>query len=71
MATREQKQQWLAEAEQALHEIRLGRGVRTIVDQSGERVEYTLASAPALAAYIEQLKRDLGETAYGPMVFWL
>ena len=57
----------LAEAEQAYHDLMLGRSVRVVVDQNGERVEYTAANAARLAAYIADLKRQLGQSALGPM----
>lgn len=50
----------LLEATAAYHEITLGRGVRTLVDQNGERIEYQMTNLGALARYIEQLKRQLG-----------
>lgn len=61
----------LAEAESALHDLNVGVSARVYVDQSGERVEYTPANAGRLAAYIADLKRQLGATPLGPMGFWL
>ena len=57
----------LADAEQAYHDLMLGRAVRVVVDQNGERVEYTAANAARLAAYIADLKRQLGQSSLGPM----
>lgn len=53
-------EQRLEQAEAAYHSLMLGGSVRVVVDQSGERVEYTAANATRLAAYIDQLKRELG-----------
>lgn len=52
--------QRLKEAEAALHKVSLGGGVRTFVDQNGERVEYTAANRAGLRAYILELKLALG-----------
>jgi hypothetical protein len=60
----------LAEAEVAYHELVVGTSARVFVDQSGERIEYTPANAPRLAAYIADLKRQLGTSSLGPMRFW-
>lgn len=64
-AERQRKTKLLREAEDAYHEIQLGRGVRTLVDQNGERIEYQTANLPRLAAYIHQLKRELGLVSVG------
>lgn len=61
----------LAEAEAAYHELVMGTSARVFVDQSGERIEYTPANAPRLAAYIADLKRQLGAKPLGPMGFFL
>ena len=50
----------LKEAEAALHQVSLGGGVRTFVDQNGERVEYNAANRAGLRAYIIELKLALG-----------
>ncbi len=65
-------QQKLDEAEAALHQLNLGRSARVIVDQNGERVEFTAANAGRLQAYITQLKVELGLiSAPGPMRVWM
>lgn len=65
-------QQQLAEAELAYHRLMTGRSVQEVVDQNGERVRYSPASAVRLAAYIADLKTriagDNGST--GPMRIW-
>ncbi len=50
----------LKEAEAAYHQVALGGGVRTFVDQNGERVEYNAANRAGLRAYILELKLALG-----------
>jgi hypothetical protein len=61
----------LNEARAAYHELMTGRQARVFVDQNAERIEYTLASAPRLAAYIAQLERMLGIASVGPMRVWM
>ena len=48
--------QLLKEAKAAYHNLMLGTSARVVVDQNQERVEYTSANAPRLAAYIVQLQ---------------
>lgn len=55
----------LVEAETALHELLTGTSARVVVDQNGERIEYTAANAPRLRAYIEELKRQLMAPSLG------
>lgn len=55
----------LVEAEQALHDLLTGTSARVVVDQNGERIEYTAASAPRLRAYIDELKRALSAPNLG------
>ena len=55
----------LVEAETALHELLTGTSARVVVDQNGERIEYTAASAPRLRAYIDELKRSLAAPNLG------
>ena len=50
----------LNEAERAYHRLMLGLSPRVVVDQNGERIEYTAANAPRLAQYIASLKQQLG-----------
>jgi len=63
----------LAEAEQSLHELMIGQQARVFVDQNGERVEYSMASADRLRAYIASLKQLLGLRTgiAGPLNFWM
>ena len=56
MATQAQ----LEEARSALHDLITGNKARVVVDQNGERVEFTATSRAALAQYIQQLEVELG-----------
>ena len=58
----------LDEAEDALHSIQIGGQARVVVDQNGERVEYSVASVPRLKQYILEMKIELGQaTIAGPL----
>lgn len=46
----------LLEAELAYHRLMVGESAREFVDQNGEKVSYTSASAVRLEAYIRDLK---------------
>lgn len=46
----------LVAAEQAYHDLMVNGAVRVVVDQNGERVEYTAVNAGNLARYIHELK---------------
>jgi len=67
--------QRLARAEQAYEDLMIGKSIRVLVDQSGERVEFTPANANKLAAYIEQLRSQIADhcggkkTVSGPLRF--
>lgn len=62
----------LVQAEEQYHRLLTGQAAKVFVDQNGERIEYVAASASRLAAYIEELKRQLGQqTGSGPMSIWL
>jgi len=47
-------------AEAAYDKLMSGKAVRVLVDQNGERVEFTPANASRLAAYIVDLQTQLG-----------
>lgn len=49
----------LGRAEQAYEDLQLGKSVRVLVDQNGERVEFTAANHNRLATYIQQLRGQL------------
>jgi predicted TPR repeat methyltransferase len=46
----------LVEAEAAYHQLMVGGAVRVVVDQNGERVEYTSVNAANLLRYIADLR---------------
>ncbi len=52
----------LAQAEEALHNLVTGKMARVIVDQNGERVEFTMTNTAQLQAYIDSLR---GTSAVG------
>lgn len=56
MATVLELKQQLAEAETAYHLLMTGKQARVVVDQNGERVEFTASNAARLQRYIEMLK---------------
>ncbi len=53
------KKLWLAEAELALHRLRIGGAEQTVQFGPSKSVTYTRASIGDLSAYIEQLKREI------------
>lgn len=53
--------QLLDEAKTAYHALMIGVSARVVVDQNGERVEYTAANAIRLQAYITQLENKLAD----------
>lgn len=60
MATNAEK---LVVAEDAYHRLQIGESARVVVDQNGERVEYTAANRPALRQYIAELKQLIADEA--------
>jgi len=50
----------LADARSAYHSLMTGISARVVVDQNGDRVEFTAANRSALASYIIQLESQLG-----------
>ena len=66
-------QQRIDDAKAAYHELLVGRAPKVVVDQNGERVEYTQANRAALAQYIADLEDQLAGTrrTRGPMKTWL
>lgn len=61
MYTCEQLQELLNDALNALHLLRTGRSARVVVDQNGERVEFTAANQQYLITYINQLRSAMAE----------
>ena len=56
----------LATAKKAYQDLVLGRLPRVVVDQNGERIEYSGTNVAGLKKYIAELERELG-TRHGPM----
>jgi hypothetical protein len=52
-------QERLNEAKTAFHDLMTGKAVRVVVDQNGERVEYSVANRQSLMAYIAALEAEL------------
>lgn len=72
MADKAQLQLWLADAEKQYHLLMTGQSAKVFVDQNGERIEYAASSAIRLAAYINELKRQLGLlSTSGPLEVWM
>lgn len=46
----------LADAKASYHKLLTGNSVRVLVDQNGERIEYTAANREKLAMYIQELE---------------
>lgn len=68
-----QLETWLTDARKQYHLLATGKQAKVLVDQNGERVEYTSASLTRLAAYISDLERQLGVNVapLGPMRHFL
>lgn len=52
----------LTQAQAAYHDLMIGVSARVVVDQNGERVEYTAANASRLQAYITSLQNLISDT---------
>ncbi len=67
-------QERLDEAKAALHDLMTGRAVRVVVDQNGERVEYSVGNRANLLAYIAMLEAEIANLgkprAVGAMRPW-
>jgi hypothetical protein len=59
MATLQELQTRLADAESALHNVLIGRGVSEVRDFNGEMVRYSRVDTAALRAYIKQLQDEI------------
>lgn len=57
----------LAEARTAYHALMTGTSARVVVDQNGERVEFTAANKQNLYNYIVDLERQLAPAVPNPM----
>lgn len=60
-------QELLTQAEQAYHLLMTGKSPRVVVDQNGERVEFTVASSTKLLQYIQRLRNQIAGTTTAPM----
>ena len=70
------KQKQLDEARDAYHSLITGTQARVVVDQNGERVEFTSANKQMLSSYIMGLEQELdlnctggGLSAFRPATF--
>lgn len=57
----------LQDAEREYHALITGSKPRVVVDQNGERVEFTAANAGRLMQYIQSLKAQMNGSNRGPM----
>lgn len=57
----------LQDAEREYHALITGNKPRVVVDQNGERVEFTAANAGRLMQYIQSLKAQMNKAKRGPM----
>jgi len=53
----------ITDARAAYHELITGRSPRVVIDQNGERVEFTPASRQQLYSYISQLQAQIDEAS--------
>lgn len=59
MADLAQLQLWLAEAQSAYHTVMMGGQATVVVDQNGERVEFSRTNPQALLKYIAYLQAQI------------
>ena len=72
MATLIELQTYLAEAQTALHNVLIGKGVAEVRDFNGELVRYSKVDTALLRAYIKELQDQINAllgvaTISGPM----
>ncbi len=60
MATAQQLETWLAEAEQARHELLIGTRAVSVSTSSGKSVSFTATDIGKLDVYIASLRNQLG-----------
>lgn len=68
------KAEMLADAKAQYHLLLTGQKASVVVDQNGERVEYTQANAAKLQAYIASLQACVdgnGAVSRRPMKIWI
>jgi len=61
MATQQQLEDWLAQAEQARHELILGNHAVSVSSASGKSVTFSATDLGKLDSYIASLRRQLGQ----------
>jgi hypothetical protein len=61
--TQEECLAYLADARKSYHALLTGTSARVVVDQNGERAEFTAANQAALVTYITQLENICGGCA--------
>lgn len=71
LATTEQITARLESAEEAYDQLVTGKMAKVLVDQNGERIEFTPANRSDLLAYIDSLKAQLGTANIGPLRVFL
>lgn len=57
----------ISEAEQALHDLNIGKQIVEVRDSNGESVKYNSASRGQLAAYLSELRRARDSSDVTPM----
>lgn len=64
----------IEEAKNQMHLLQTGKAARVVVDQNGERVEFSMTNIGQLRAYITELEAQLNAPAtpvpYGPIGFF-
>ncbi len=66
MASLSELQARLAEAETALHNVLIGKGVAEVRDFNGESVRYNKADTTSLRAYIKELQDQIAALLGSP-----
>jgi hypothetical protein len=58
----------LVQAETAYHQLMIGTSPRVVVDQNGERIEYTSANRAGLYSYIQELRALIAAPSVNPAI---
>jgi hypothetical protein len=61
MADLAQLQTWLAEAQSAYHTAMTGGQILVVVDQNGERIEYSRTNTASLVRYMAWLQAEINK----------
>lgn len=59
-------EQQLEDAKEQYHALMTGQKPRVLVDQNGERIEFTATNAAKLQLYIASLERQISSKSSGP-----